>query len=109
MKYVKFVDLPAGTNSIIAIAIYTGFNQEDSLIMSQAAVDRGFMRCYYYLSHEAMVEPDSGSGLSTKDHTGQYLTEKICRPLDNVNHPKDRLCDSYLQADGMGRIGQSIR
>lgn len=48
MKYVKFTDLPAGENLIVAIAIYTGFNQEDSLIMSHAAVDRGLMRCYYY-------------------------------------------------------------
>lgn len=58
MKYVKFTDLPAGMNLIVAIAIYTGFNQEDSLIMSQAAVDRGLMRCTYYLSHEAICDPE---------------------------------------------------
>lgn len=103
MKYVKFTDLPAGENVIVAIAIYTGFNQEDSLIMSHAAVDRGLMRCWYYLSHEAECEYQEGSTM------GASMQESICRPLDNVVHPRDRNCAAYLQADGMGRIGQSIK
>jgi DNA-directed RNA polymerase beta subunit len=37
-------DLPAGQNSIVAILSYTGYNQEDSLILNQSAIDRGFMR-----------------------------------------------------------------
>ncbi|CAL5980757.1 DNA-directed_RNA polymerase subunit beta [Hexamita inflata] len=104
MKYVKFTDLPAGENLVVAIAIYTGFNQEDSLIMSHASVDRGLMRCWYILSHEATCEIESRSDLSKRD-----LVQKICRPVDNVIHPLDRNCEKYLQADGMGKIGQSIR
>lgn len=34
----------AGINSIVAIASYTGYNQEDSVIMNRSAVDRGFFR-----------------------------------------------------------------
>lgn len=33
-----------GINSIVAIAAYTGYNQEDSVIMNRSAVDRGFFR-----------------------------------------------------------------
>jgi DNA-directed RNA polymerase II subunit RPB2 len=33
--------LPSGINAIVAIACYTGFNQEDSVILNQSAVDRG--------------------------------------------------------------------
>lgn len=33
-----------GINSIVAIASYTGYNQEDSVIMNRSAVDRGFFR-----------------------------------------------------------------
>eukprot|EP00606_Chrysophyceae_sp_TOSAG23-5_P000920 GSChrysophyteH2.ASY1.ANO1.466.1 assembled CDS len=42
MEYLHFRDLPSGVNCIIAIACYTGYNQEDSLIMNASAVDRGF-------------------------------------------------------------------
>jgi DNA-directed RNA polymerase beta subunit len=44
MKYLNTDKLAGGENSVVAIACYTGFNQEDSVIMNQSAIDRGFMR-----------------------------------------------------------------
>jgi DNA-directed RNA polymerase II subunit RPB2 len=34
-------DMPSGVNAVVAIACYTGFNQEDSVIINQSAIDRG--------------------------------------------------------------------
>ena len=34
----------SGINAIVAIASYTGYNQEDSVIMNASAVDRGLFR-----------------------------------------------------------------
>ena len=33
-----------GINSIVAIASYTGYNQEDSVVLNESSVDRGFFR-----------------------------------------------------------------
>jgi DNA-directed RNA polymerase II subunit RPB2 len=33
--------MPAGTNVIVAIASYTGYNQEDSLLINASAIDKG--------------------------------------------------------------------
>lgn len=33
--------MPSGINAVVAIACYTGFNQEDSVIINQSAIDRG--------------------------------------------------------------------
>ena len=44
MEYLRFRELPAGINAIVAIASYTGYNQEDSIILNQGAVDRGLFR-----------------------------------------------------------------
>jgi len=44
MNFLHFKDLPSGINVIAAIACYTGYNQEDSLMMNQSAIDRGLFR-----------------------------------------------------------------
>jgi DNA-directed RNA polymerase beta subunit len=38
----------AGINAIVAIACYSGYNQEDSLMMNQSSIDRGFFRSIFY-------------------------------------------------------------
>eukprot|EP00457_Paulinella_chromatophora_P000754 gb/GEZN01000754.1/.p1 GENE.gb/GEZN01000754.1/~~gb/GEZN01000754.1/.p1 ORF type:complete len:1217 (-),score=175.11 gb/GEZN01000754.1/:20-3670(-) len=48
MKYLKFNDLPAGQNAVVGIMTYSGYNQEDSLIMNQSSIDRGFFRSVYF-------------------------------------------------------------
>jgi len=41
MNMLKLHKIPSGINAIVAIASFTGFNQEDSVIMNQSAIDRG--------------------------------------------------------------------
>mgnify|MGYP001144239739 CR=1 FL=1 len=40
-----------GINAIVAIASYTGYNQEDSVIMNASAIDRGLFRSVFYRSY----------------------------------------------------------
>ena len=48
MKYLEFNEIPAGQNAIVAIQCYSGYNQEDSVIMNQSAIDRGLFRSLHY-------------------------------------------------------------
>ena len=43
-EYNNTFDLPSGENAIVAIMSFTGYNQEDSLIFNQSAIDRGLFR-----------------------------------------------------------------
>lgn len=53
MEYLHFRELPAGINAIVAIACYSGYNQEDSVMMNQSSIDRGFFRSAFYRSYRA--------------------------------------------------------
>lgn len=48
MAYMNYDELPSGQNAIVAIACYSGYNQEDSIIMNQSAIDRGLFRSTFY-------------------------------------------------------------
>lgn len=55
MKYNNFLDLPCGENTIVAIASYTGYNQEDSLVFNQSSIDRGIFRCDSLKKHHSEI------------------------------------------------------
>jgi DNA-directed RNA polymerase beta subunit len=48
--------LPCGENAIIAIACYTGYNQEDSLIFNQSAIDRGLFRSISLKKYDSVIQ-----------------------------------------------------
>ena len=61
-KYTFADELAAGINSVVAIATYTGFNQEDSVMVNQSAVDRGFMTSTYLKSYRDQCSKNHSTG-----------------------------------------------
>lgn len=47
---------PIGMNSVVAIMIYGGYNQEDSLIINQGAVDRGLFTTHHFTFEKTELE-----------------------------------------------------
>jgi len=63
--------LPCGINAIVAIATYTGFNQEDSIMINKAAIDRGMFVSTSYKTYKEQ---------NNKNHsTGEE--EYFCNPI----------------------------
>lgn len=54
-----FSEMPSGINAVVAIACYTGFNQEDSVILNHGAVQRGLFWATSYRTH---VEEEKKQG-----------------------------------------------
>lgn len=51
MDFLHFKELPSGCNSIVAIASYSGYNQEDSIMINQSAIERGFFRSVFFRTY----------------------------------------------------------
>ena len=49
---VNYSNLPCGLNAMVAICCYTGYNQEDSVLLNQNAVDRGLFRATFYRTYK---------------------------------------------------------
>ena len=80
-RYKKYTDvdkLPYGINAIVAIASYSGYNQEDALIINKSSVDRGLFKSLYLRSYESKEENQKGN----KVYFGNPLLEKNIQKLD---------------------------
>lgn len=80
MEYLRFKELPAGQNAIVAIACYSGYNQEDSIIMNQSSIDKGLFRSFLYRTYadqESMSRPGVYEEFSKPRH-GTTIKMKNC-------------------------------
>jgi len=101
MDYLRFSELPAGINSIVAIATYTGYNQEDSVILNSSAVDRGFMRSVFMRSYK-----DSELKRNDQDETFEKPTRETCQGMRNAIY--DKLDDDGIIAPGLRVSGDDV-
>eukprot|EP00808_Paulinella_micropora_P006901 g40410.t1 len=98
MKYLKFNDLPAGQNAVVGIMCYSGYNQEDSLIMSQSAIDRGFFRSVYFRCYED----------KEKDVNNLHSAEEFGKPdPQNTDGAGEKNYDK-LEIDGLCAPGTRV-
>ncbi len=61
-KYTHSETLPSGINAIVAIMTHTGFNQEDSVMLNKASVDRGLFTSTYYKSYRDQCSKNHSTG-----------------------------------------------
>lgn len=66
MDILRAQDMPSGDNIIVAIGIYSGYNQEDSVILNKSAVDRGLFRTLYYTIYKDEEHRNVASGKEEK-------------------------------------------
>ena len=93
-----FNEMPSGINAIVAICCYTGFNQEDSLLINQSSVDRGLFGASAY---RTITDEEKKQGT--------YNYETITMPP--INKRKKNCNYSFLDENGLVKLrmdGKSI-
>ncbi|TPX18314.1 DNA-directed RNA polymerase II subunit RPB2 [Thyridium curvatum] len=102
MEFLKFRELPAGQNAIVAIACYSGYNQEDSVIMNQSSIDRGLFRSLFFRSYT-----------DSEKRVGINIVEKFEKPFRSdtlrLKHGTyDKLDEDGIIAPGVRVSGEDI-
>ncbi|KAK3078456.1 DNA-dependent RNA polymerase II, partial [Coniosporium uncinatum] len=102
MEYLRFRDMPAGQNAIVAIACYSGYNQEDSVIMNQSSIDRGLFRSLFY---RAYSDQEKRVGMATVENFEKPMRADTIR-LKHGTY--DKLDDDGIVAPGVRVSGEDI-
>ena len=89
-------NLPNGMNVIVAIGVYTGYNQEDSIIINQSSIDRGMFKSTFYRTYK-----DDEKKIQSSNQE-----EKFTNP--DVNLTKGLKPGSYSKLNSNGYIDENV-
>lgn len=84
------LDFPLGTNAVVAVLSYTGYDMEDALILNKASVERGFGHGCIYKTHRYVAKEIEPNGIFSNLRDGQKI-------------------DDELDEDGLPFVGSKVR
>ena len=89
---------PSGTPVMVAIMTYTGYTQEDAIVIDKGALDRGLFSYHKFSVYSTVVSPDHNSG------------EKLAHPDEFGNKIKfDRNLFHAITETGIPKIGAWVQ
>lgn len=94
-KLVNSVSLPSGLNTIVAIMSYTGFNQEDSLIMNQSSIERGLFKTILFRVYTD-TEDLTNEHIKNKFEEPSYVVQKV-KNIKHFDQDGTRKLNSYIK------------
>ena len=110
--------MPYGENIMVAMAVYSGYNQDDSVLINQGSLKRGLFHTSYYHSYTAEEEPLGGS---IPDKDTRIKEDPLAKPPPHtlfanlLTDPqyadvkrKDDADYSKLDANGLIKLGAEV-
>lgn len=92
--------MPYGENAIVAVTVYGGNNQEDSVILNKASIDRGMWRTNY--SHSYSLEEEVvDENMKINTVIGNPLMDETIKRKPDLDYSK-------LDANGVVRVGALV-
>jgi len=94
-------EYPLGTNAVVAVISYTGYDMEDAMIINKSAFERGFKHGSVYKYKTVHLEDHYGRGEADFFRFGNTSFDK------STSHIKRKMIQS-LDYDGLPSIGQTL-
>lgn len=106
--YINATQLPNGENLIVAVCSYTGYNQEDSVILNKRAIEKGMFNVSYYKCYGG-EESGGGEGVN-KNPNGErviFANKKILAAMGETFQVKPGRYDK-IDDNGLPIVGSYI-
>ena len=115
-KYMNSEHMPSGINAVVAIMTMTGYNQEDSVMVNKAALDRGLFSSTYYKAYRDQCSKNHSTGEEeyftkpepTASHLKPYNYDKLSQdgfvPTNTYVTDKDILIGKVMPHKVQGQL-----
>jgi len=100
LKYMNLLDMPHGCESIVMVANFSGFNQEDSLIIHGSAMERGFFNSIFYRTYKDEEK---------KHKPSTNYTEAFSNPVKEYTRDYKTASYDAIQPSGVPKIGARVK
>ena len=111
-RYKKYTDvdkLPYGINCIVAIASYTGYNQEDSMMLNKTSIQRGMFNSLYFRGYEDDEEGDGNRRVYFENPSNvKDIKKKNMLNFDKLDRNGFAKEESYVTDEDaiVGKVGE---
>lgn len=96
---------PNGTNAVVAVISYTGYDMEDAMILNKSAHERGFAYGTVYKSHTVDLSQVRGATRSAREPTLHF---GLGHDINTEPGDKQHSCCQFLDLDGLPFIGARL-
>ena len=109
----KMDDYPNGTNAIVAVISYTGFDMEDAMILNKSSAERGFAHASVYKTSIVDLSGGKRSSSRVTKRFGNHLPSDNDNTNRNIISPmggevsNNRIVES-LDDDGLPPVGLHV-
>jgi DNA-directed RNA polymerase II subunit RPB2 len=104
-QLLNYDELPSGQNAVVAIGVFTGYNQEDSIIVNRGALDMGLFRSTVY---NTFKDSEKYGGTTDRDVFEKPDPERPTLGMQHANYdklnPLDGIIDVGIGVDDVDAI-----
>jgi DNA-directed RNA polymerase I subunit RPA2 len=100
---IGFNEYPSGTNAVVAVISYTGYDIEDAMIINKSSYERGFGHGCVYKTHTIQVNPEG----STEKQKRSSRFRMLYSEQQNLKAQKLKVED-IVEKDGIAPIGTQL-
>ncbi|KAL4423560.1 hypothetical protein ABPG77_004600, partial [Micractinium sp. CCAP 211/92] len=86
-------EFPNGTNAIVAVLAYTGYDMEDAMILNKSSVERGFAHAYLYKTEQIDLREERGKDVHFAPDPARYRS----KPYADREKPRGAFGDLFPQ------------